>query len=95
MSKLKAGIIGAGQIAETVHIANYQKYPEEVEVTAIVDTIPEKARAIAEKYNIPYYFSSAKEILRLSSVSMVLGWLPACQNRQYVAASFLHQASRC
>lgn len=39
MSKLKAGIIGAGQIAETVHIANYQKYPEEVEVTAIVDTI--------------------------------------------------------
>ena len=52
MSKLKVGIIGAGQIAETVHIANYQKYPEEVEVTAIVDTIPEKARAIAEKYNI-------------------------------------------
>ena len=31
MSKLKAGIIGAGQIAETVHIANYQKYPEEPE----------------------------------------------------------------
>ncbi len=62
MSKLKAGIIGAGQIAETVHIANYQKYPEEVEVTAIVDTIPEKARAIAEKYNIPYYFSSAKKM---------------------------------
>ena len=66
MSKLKAGIIGAGQIAETVHIANYQKYPEEVEVMAIVDTIPEKARAIAEKYNIP----KGLHIVRPSSIEL-------------------------
>ena len=62
MSKLKVGIIGAGQIAETVHIANYQKYPEELEIMAIVDTVPEKARAAAEKHNIPHYFSNAWKI---------------------------------
>ncbi len=71
MSKLKVGIIGAGQIAETVHIANYQKYPEELEITAIVDTVPEKARVAAEKYNIPHYFSTAKEMFETLKLDIV------------------------
>ena len=71
MSKLKVGIIGAGQIAETVHIANYQKYPAELEITAIVDTVPEKACTAAEKYNIPYYFSTAKEMFETLNLDIV------------------------
>ena len=71
MSKLKVGIIGAGQIAELVHIINYLKYPSEIEITAIVDINTERAESLAKKYNIPYYFSSSKEMFETLELDIV------------------------
>ncbi|MBQ8402013.1 MAG: Gfo/Idh/MocA family oxidoreductase, partial [Clostridia bacterium] len=51
--KLKVGIIGAGNIATSAHLPSYQKLTDLVEVVAIADIVPERAKAAAEKYNIP------------------------------------------
>ena len=71
MEKLRVGIIGAGQIAEQAHIKNYIRYPQEVEVVAIADKVPEKSKALSEKYNIPYYFENAAEMFEKSDLDIV------------------------
>jgi len=52
MSKIKAGIIGCGNISD-IYLKNLTKVFEEVEVTAVADIIHERARAKAKEYNIP------------------------------------------
>jgi len=61
--KLKVGIIGAGGIATCAHLPAYQKLTDLVEVVAIADIVPDRAKAAAEKYNIPNYFASVEELM--------------------------------
>jgi UDP-N-acetyl-2-amino-2-deoxyglucuronate dehydrogenase len=58
MNTVKFGIIGCGRIAER-HAIQIQKFGT---LVAVCDIIPEKAKAIAEKYNCTYY-SSSEEML--------------------------------
>ena len=67
MRKLRLGIIGAGQIVETTHMPNYIKYSEDVETLSIIDVNLERAKYMAEKFNIPYYFSSYEEMFKMLS----------------------------
>lgn len=62
-NKLRVGIIGAGNIATSAHLPAYQQLTDIVEVVAIADIVPERAKAAAEKYNIPHYFASVEELL--------------------------------
>ena len=49
--KLRVGIIGTGGIANA-HMQSYKRMPD-VEVVALADIIPGKAKAFAEKYELP------------------------------------------
>ena len=69
--KLRAGIIGAGNIATSAHLPAYQKLTDIVEVVAIADIVPERAKAAAEKYNIPNYYSSVEELLANCDVDYI------------------------
>ncbi len=62
-NKLRVGIIGAGNIATSAHLPSYQQLTDLVEVVAIADIVPERAKAAAEKYNIPHYFASVEELM--------------------------------
>lgn len=62
MEKLKVGIIGAGGIAQYVHIPSYQKI-EGVEVVAVSDINEEKLDYVAEKFKIPKKFKDWKDLL--------------------------------
>ncbi len=62
-NKLRVGIIGAGNIATSAHLPSYQHLTDLVEVVAIADIVPERAKAAAEKYNIPHYFASVEELM--------------------------------
>ncbi|CAH0122140.1 Inositol 2-dehydrogenase/D-chiro-inositol 3-dehydrogenase [Paenibacillus sp. CECT 9249] len=57
--KKKVAIIGAGQIAEKVHVAYYQTR-EELEVAAVVDPNPERVQSFAERNGIPHYYTDAE-----------------------------------
>ena len=61
--KLRVGIIGAGNIATSAHLPAYAKLTDIVEVVAIADIVPERAKDAAEKWGIPNYFASVEELL--------------------------------
>lgn len=66
---LKIGIIGAGTISE-FHIESYLKNPD-VKIVAICDVNIDGAKAKAEKYSIPEYYSDYKEILSNKEIDAV------------------------
>ena len=63
MKKLKVGVVGCGSIAGYAHFPSYQKMTDLVEVVACADIVPEKAKAAAEKYNIPHWYDSVEALL--------------------------------
>ena len=71
MKKLKVGIVGAGNIANSAHLPAYQKLKDIVEVVAIADIVPERAKASAEKFAIPHYYASVEELLANEDVDYV------------------------
>ncbi|MCM8766658.1 MAG: Gfo/Idh/MocA family oxidoreductase [Candidatus Omnitrophica bacterium] len=71
--RLKAGIIGAGGIAD-YHISGYLK--SDVEVVAISDIDTDRAKIKAEKFNIKSVYSSYKEMIEKESLDIVSVCVP-------------------
>ena len=69
--KLRVGIVGAGNIATSAHLPSYQHLLDKVEIVAIADIVPERAKAAAEKFNIPHYFASVEELLASVDVDYI------------------------
>ncbi len=59
---IRIGIIGAGGMANSVHIPSLLE-AEDAQVTAICDLVPEKARKTAEKFSIPGVYRIHTEML--------------------------------
>ncbi len=70
MKKIRIGICGAGNIATSMHLPAYEKI-DEVEIVAICDITVERAKAAAEKFNIPNYYASVDEMLANVEVDAV------------------------
>ncbi|MCL2480067.1 MAG: Gfo/Idh/MocA family oxidoreductase [Treponema sp.] len=71
MKKLKVGIIGAGNIAQSAHLPAYKKFPGLVEVAAIADINIERARSAAKLFDIPKAFGSVEELLAAVDVDYI------------------------
>ena len=69
MKKVKVGVIGAGGISHA-HMEGYQKLPD-VQVVAVADVVPGKARAWAEKYDVPHAFEDYRPLLALDEIEGV------------------------
>ena len=76
--KLRVGIIGAGNIATSAHLPAYQQLTDIVEVVAIADIVPERAKDAAEKYGIPHYYASVEELI---AGSYIIRWTSVLSNR--------------
>ncbi len=72
--KLKVALIGAGQIARVSHIPNYKEM-EDVTVAGICDTRLESAKALAEQFGIPSYYTpqSPLSLLRTTLTDQRIG----------------------
>lgn len=68
--KLKIGIIGAGNIARSVHLPSLAEI-ENCEIVAICDHHIEKAQAHAEKYGIPNVYTLHHEMLAKQEMDAV------------------------
>ena len=77
---IKVGVIGAGGISE-VHVEGYQACPN-VEVIAICDVLADRAKARAEKYGIPNYFTSANKLLALKDIDAVTVCTPNIDHKR-------------
>ena len=68
--KVRIGIIGAGYIAEGVHLPSLAEI-ENCEVVAICDLYEEKAKSLAEQYGIPKTYISYHEMLKNEKMDAV------------------------
>lgn len=62
MKKWKAGLIGCGLFGES-HAAALQGIPD-VEITAVFDTDPARAKALADRYQIPHVSATLANLLK-------------------------------
>lgn len=69
MQPLRVALIGAGGIS-SAHFQAYQKVPE-AQVVAVADIIPERAKAAAERWGVPKWFTDYRKVLELQEVEGV------------------------
>jgi predicted dehydrogenase len=70
MKKIRLAVIGAGSIAQLAHIPNWKKIPG-VELMALCDVNRTRARAVAEKFEIPHVYTDDAEVLSREDVDAV------------------------
>ncbi|CUT05435.1 Gfo/Idh/MocA family protein [Candidatus Kryptonium thompsonii] len=63
MEKVRFGIIGLGGIAQAVHLPILSKL-ENAQIVALCDTDKAKAKMLAEKYNVPYFYTDYEKMLK-------------------------------
>ncbi|WP_217586503.1 Gfo/Idh/MocA family protein [Lentibacillus saliphilus] len=61
---VRIGVIGAGAIARDVHIPNYLKLGNKVQIVAIADIVQEHATRLADQYHIPHVYTNYQDMLR-------------------------------
>lgn len=64
MKPLKVGLIGAGGIARGVHVPNYLKCGDRVELVAVSDVIKETAEQLAMDFSIAHVYENYEDMLR-------------------------------
>ncbi len=62
MSKLRIGVVGAGNIAVNAHLPAY-KACNNIDIVAIADLNIDRAKEAAESFGIPAYFASVEDML--------------------------------
>ncbi len=68
--KIKIGIIGAGNIAQSSHIPSYLKQ-DDVELTAVCDIKLERAQEVAKKYGFKYAVQDYRDLLSIDEIDAV------------------------
>ncbi|OYT31700.1 MAG: hypothetical protein B6U94_02140 [Thermofilum sp. ex4484_79] len=71
MKKLKAGLIGCGNIANLVHLPHLAKI-ENVDLTWVCDIVEEKAKEASKKYNVPKYITDYHEVVEDPEIDFVV-----------------------
>jgi len=70
--KIGIGIIGFGGIAKGAHAPGYRRIPDQCEILAAADILPERLdEAKGEKWNIPLVFEDYKKLLEMPEIDAV------------------------
>jgi predicted dehydrogenase len=70
--RLNVGVVGAGIIAQVMHLHYLRELSEHFQVVALCDIAPENAEANAASYAIPSVFTDWREMLRDAPIDVVL-----------------------
>ena len=83
---LRAGIIGAGSIAQAAHIAAFRSVPD-VELVALCDINKERVAKVAQEHQIPHTYSDYHRMLKKEGLDLVVVCVPnALHARMTIAA---------
>lgn len=82
MKTWKVGIVGCGNIAETIYIPQMQKL-KNVKLQAVCDKFPGRAKNIAERFGAEQWFENLDEFLAKADVEIVMS-LGAIQGRHEI-----------
>jgi predicted dehydrogenase len=75
MERVRAGLIGAGGMANAVHYPSLAEFSD-VELVAICDLVPDKLARTAERYGIPRTYADYREMLEREDVDAVWVLMP-------------------
>ena len=70
MDKIRVGIIGAGNIAQSAHLPAYAKR-DDVVVAALADWNLERAQDAAKKFGVPHAYTTVEELLEHEDVDYI------------------------
>jgi predicted dehydrogenase len=70
IDKPKIGIVGLGWIAQVFHLPVLTRFTD-VEIPCVCDRDKNRAKAIAERYGIPRYYSEYEEMLKTEELDAV------------------------
>ncbi len=73
--KVRIGFVGAGNMGQTAHLANYTTLPD-CEVVALAELRQETARAVAARYGIPRVYRDHRELLEAERLDGVVASQP-------------------
>jgi predicted dehydrogenase len=68
--KIRIGLIGAGNIAQNAHIPAYLKQ-KDVELVGVCDIKEERAKEVAQKYNMKYAVKDFNDLLAIDEIDAV------------------------
>lgn len=68
--KLKMAVIGVGGIAQNQHLPAYANI-DNIEIIAVCDILPDRAKEVAEKFNVPTYYTDYKDVLNIEGLDAV------------------------
>ena len=63
-TRVKVGVIGAGLIAQVMHLHYLRELADRFEIAAICDIVSENAAASAERYGVPIVCTDWRDLLR-------------------------------
>lgn len=69
-SKTRIAVVGAGHVAQVAHIPAY-KQNEEIELVAVVDEDPVKAKRIQKQFGFREWYEDVADLLKLSEIDAV------------------------
>jgi len=67
---IRVGVIGAGGIARSVHLPNYQKLPH-CEIVAVADVVADSAQSAAEQFHVAHWYVDFRELLKRDDIDAV------------------------
>ncbi|GAB7190917.1 Gfo/Idh/MocA family oxidoreductase [Kineococcus sp. NUM-3379] len=85
--RIRVAVVGAGAIAEGGHLPAYRAFADEVEVVAVVDVDPERARSLAERAGVPAHGTDLATVLREQRPHLVSVCTPPGAHREAVTAA--------
>ena len=90
--RIRVGIIGAGRIADFVHVPSLRLCPDLADVVAVASRDPDKTKAFAVRWGIPRVHRTWQDLLADPGVDAVVICPPSDLN--YAVASAAHAAGK-
>ncbi|THF74425.1 Gfo/Idh/MocA family protein [Cohnella fermenti] len=72
MRKLSAGIIGLGEVAQTIHLPVLELYPEQFGIGALCDASPSLLRQFGAQYGVENLYTDALELVKQPDLDVIL-----------------------
>lgn len=82
--RLRVALVGAGSIAEAAHLPAVAAHADALTVTAVVDVDRQRARGLADRWQIPSVYDDVATMLRAERPDLVLVCTPPAAHRATV-----------
>ena len=73
---VRVGVLGAGAWAQSAHLPGFKRDPR-CELVAIADPVVERARALAEQFDIPHVYDSHEALIAREDIHLVDACTPS------------------